>query len=222
MNKLENIETELYSIIFTEAEKLYDPRLPYHNFEHALAVQRQAEEIIRHCLEESVPIDTEVVRYAALFHDAGYSHDHRALGYDSKESYAAELAGQTLQQFGVADDVISRVQETIMATHRDAAFTTNEQKAVRAADIAGMAGSYEEFVEANRHLKAEAELLSGNTISWAEWKAGTQQTVAWYLGQDIRLTSHHDDEHGHSTFHRRVQENLQRFLADPELDIIIR
>lgn len=220
MDQPERIETELFSQIVAAAEELYDRRLPYHNFEHALTVQRQAEEIIRHCREEKVLIDADVIRYAALFHDAGYSDDHRALGFDSKEAYAAALASQTLQQFGVADDIISRVQETIMATHRDAAFTTNEQKAVRAADLANMAGPYEEFVEANRRLKAEAELLTGNTISWVEWKAGTEKTVAWYLGQDIRLTSHHDDEHGHSAFHRRVQENLQRFLADHELEKI--
>lgn len=215
---IERQETELFSLISAAAEKLYDPQLPYHNFAHAQSVLAQAERMINNCQSEGVPIDVDVVRYAALFHDAGHNADIRALGFDTKEAYAASLAGETLERFGIATEVIERVQATIMATHRDAAFTTNEQKAVRAADIANMAGTYAYFVDANSRLKAEREMLAGHAISWAEWKEGTKVTVEWYLRQDIRLTRHHEDEQGRSRFHVQVRANLERFLSDKNLD----
>ncbi|MEK7637644.1 MAG: hypothetical protein AAB402_04670 [Patescibacteria group bacterium] len=210
----EHHDRDLYSRITAEAAQYYDARLPYHNFEHVRSVLAHAERIIADCRSEGVPIDAEVVRYAVLFHDADYAEDHRAKGYDSKEAYAAALATTVLEPFDVDPHLIQRVQSTIMATHHAQPFSTNEEKAIRAADLANMAGLYEDFLESNRRLKAETEILSGTTMSWAEWKAGTKTTVEWYLNQDIRLTSHHDDEHGFSVFHQQAQKNLQRFLAD--------
>ena len=217
MNTPEHEVVDLFSQISAEAEKLYDPHLPYHNFDHARAALQNAEVTIIACQAEGIPIDAQVVRLAVVFHDAGFSQDAIALGFASKEAYAASLAETALQQHGLETRVIQRVKQAILATHRDATFTTNEEKAVRAADIGHMAGPYEVFVENNRHLKAEAELLSGKSISWASWKIGTKQIVEWYLGQDIYLTTRHDDARGYSNFHTRARANLERLLTDDDI-----
>ena len=88
--------------------------------------------------------------------------------------------------------------------------------AVRAADLAGLAGEYKDFVDRNRRFKKESEMLSGEEISWNEWKKQTTETVAFYLKQDIHLTSHYEDTDGTSIFHKKTRENLERFLNEDE------
>lgn len=209
-------EAKRIESLTNEARELYDERLPYHNFEHALKVLERVEAIVARCQTENVPINIDVVRYAALFHDAGYIEDHRALGYESKESYAAALARPVLTSHGLSASTIANVERTIMATQLDAILQSNEDKAMRAADIGNLQGDYEEFVDSNRRLKAEAELLGGRPITWATWKHGTEDIVNRFLAMDIRLTSQHDDGQGNSTFHSIAKKNLDRFLADPE------
>lgn len=202
------------------AVALYDAKLPYHNFLHALRVASIALEIARRCIREGLAVDVLVVYLAALFHDAGYHLDHVARGFASKEELAVSLTRPALEAIELDEHRILAVEKTILATQRDAVFTTVEEKIVRAADLDSLASTYNEFLTANRQLKAEFELLQGEKLTWTEWKEMTRTAVTFYLGQDIRLTSAYADHNGHSIFHQGARENLERFLKAPEENLV--
>jgi predicted metal-dependent HD superfamily phosphohydrolase len=199
---------------FKLAAQLYSDKLPYHNFQHALKAVERGEEIVARCHEDGVEINDGVVRYALLFHDAGYHEDCLKRGHKTKEEYAAFLAGEALKKVELPEDLIKKVQEAIISTHHDAEFVTNEAKAVRAADLSNFGGPYEDFLNNTWLLKKEAEMISGREISWNDWRQRTKETVEFYLKQDIHLTHAYADEHGRSLFHLRARANLERFLQE--------
>jgi len=196
------------------AAALYSPDLPYHNFGHALETLATAESILARCAAEGIRIDAEVVLLALLFHDAGYRQDHEARGFATKEAYAAQLAADALGAHGYRPAVIGKVRAAILSTHRDAEFRTAEQKAVRAADLAGLAADYRVFRANTVLLHEESQLLSGRRSSWAEWIESVTQVLRFYLRQEIRLTSYFWDEQGRSVFHRRAAANLARLRRE--------
>ena len=196
---------------------LYSDTLPYHNFGHALTVTAAGEEIVRRCHQEGIRIEDDVVYYALLFHDAGYHEDHLALGYASKEAYSAQLARDMLAEFGIGPSKIAKVAAAIMSTMRDASFRTTEQKAVRAADLSGLAADYPTFLHNSRLLRREIEILTGKPLTWSAWVAQVARTMQFYLGQEIRLTSYYVNDQGESAFHRAVEKNLAQLLREPEV-----
>jgi predicted metal-dependent HD superfamily phosphohydrolase len=196
------------------AEALYLPTLPYHNFEHVRATLRSARRILQRAAEEGVPIDGEVVYHALVFHDAGYPRDHAALGYPTKEAYSAALASECLAAHGCELRLIKRVEAAILSTHRDASFHTPEQKAVRAADLAGLAANYSVFRTNAERLRVEWELLSGESVDWARWVPRVIRALELYLCQRIHLTRYFMDHHGRSVFHQRALLNLQRLASE--------
>lgn len=202
------------------AAELYSPELPYHNFDHAQNVVSEASKIADDCDQEGVPINREALELAAIFHDAGYHRDYKQEGFKSKEELSAALAKNTLQDLGADPELIKQVQATILATRWDSDFTTNEQKAIRAADLAGIAKDFESFVENNRRIRKEFEILYKTKVPWDTWKRETEKIISFYLSQDIRLTSRHDDEQGRSIFHKNTKKILEQFLnlSDDELE----
>jgi predicted metal-dependent HD superfamily phosphohydrolase len=198
------------------ARNLYSSDLPYHNFGHALAVLREAEEIVGRCRAEGVPVDGDVVRIAALFHDAGFHEDHAGLGFPSKEAYSAELARRELRCRDIAPDVIDRVCEAILSTHHDGICRNNESKAVRAADLAGLAADYAVFKRNSLRLKREHELLSRTRVSWLDWRRLAAARCELFLRQELDLTRDYFDAEGRSVFHRRTRENLRQLESDPD------
>jgi predicted metal-dependent HD superfamily phosphohydrolase len=196
------------------ASALYDAALPYHNFAHALDAVRAGQLLVDRCRDDGVPIEADVVYYALLFHDAGYHEDHNRYGYATKEEYAAALARDVLTDFGVSPQTIARVGAAILATHRDAVFQTNEEKAVRAADLAGLAAEYPVFRASSERLKQEWEFLHGFEISWRQWIDGTREVIGFFLAQDIRLTRYYLDAQGDSVFHKRAEANMRRLYEE--------
>jgi predicted metal-dependent HD superfamily phosphohydrolase len=199
------------------AAALYDPSLPYHNFGHALDTVASGERIVERCRAEGIRIDEQVVYLALLFHDSGYRDNHAALGFQSKEQYSAHLARQALSEHGFKSRLIDKVDAAILATHRFAEFRTSEQKAVRAADLSGLAADYEVFRDNGELLRQEQELLTGIAVPADEWVASVTEVVRFYLQQEIRLTSFFYDENGQSDYHRRVAANLARLRAEAGL-----
>ena len=197
------------------ARSLYSPQLPYHNFDPIEETLVSADRIVKRCQQENIRINIEVVYYALLFHDAGYQDDHIAKGHNTKEAYSAALADEVLMEFDVADRDRGKTVAAILATEKDANFITVEQKAVRAADLSGMADDYPDFLVKSLRLKREFEILNGNEISWPRWQTNSRDIINHYLTQDIRLTSYFYNESGESEFHARVRNNLKRLLAEP-------
>lgn len=197
------------------AKKLYKP-LPYHNFEHVIQTVKNAEIIIDNYRKEAVPVNEKVVYCACIFHDAGYSEDCFKEGFNSKEEYSAFLARKTLRGFNEEEKIIDLVRSCILATHREGFFKSNEEKIVRAADLAEMAKGYDVFLSNNQKLYFEVKSMTGKEIPWLEWKNKTKDIVEFYLSQDIRLTSAHDTEQGESVFHKMVKMNLAKFLNEED------
>ncbi len=197
-----------------EVERLYSAELAYHNFQHAIDTISAAEHITSRCIEEGIRVDHRVVYFALLFHDAGFREDHSALGFSTKEAYSADLAANRLGERGESQRTVDKVVAAILSTHRDANFVTVEQKAVRAADLSGLAAEYEIFLKNSKDLKVEYELLNGTSISWGSWIDIVRTSVQFYLSQEIRLTSYYVNEHGESSFHQAVRQNLERIVAD--------
>jgi predicted metal-dependent HD superfamily phosphohydrolase len=200
-------------LVLEAAERRYGD-LPYHNWRHATTARGDGLRLAERCRKYNVPINAKAVEIALLFHDADYAEDHAALGFPSKEALSAHVAGVDLLKIGYPLDFIGVVKSCILATHRDAVLTTNEQKATRAADLAQMAAPYEVFRYNSDALRKEHEILTGKPLSAQEWVDKTRTVVGFYLGQDIRLTPEHDDESGRSVFHTRVMSNLERYLME--------
>lgn len=136
--------------------------------------------------------------------------DHLSAGYATKELYSAALATECLASRKVLKSAANKVTKAILSTHRDGRFVTTEQKAVRAADLAGLAADYTTFRDNTTRLKLEHELLTGNQLAWSEWARRADDAVRYYLSQEIRLTSYYTNEHGESAFHAAVLGNLRQ------------
>lgn len=196
------------------ASQMYEPKMPYHNFGHAITVTRYSEAIIDKCRDEGVPIDENVVYYALLFHDAGYHEDHLGLGFETKEAYSADLSEKALRDHGVDDQTIEKVKAAILSTHMDAKCYSNEDKAVRISDISNLGADYGEFKLNSVRLMEEHVLMKGETVEWADWKLGVEQTLKHVLREEMDLTSDYYDKDGNSVFHARAMANLARLLVD--------
>ena len=60
-------------------------------------------------------------------------------------------------------------------------ITSNEEKTVRAADLAGLASDYKNFRSDVEKLRQESEMLAGRKVAWDEWKTSTAETIRFYL-----------------------------------------
>jgi hypothetical protein len=201
------------------ASEMYDSKLPYHNFGHAMTVTRYSEEVIDKCKREGVALDENVVYYALLFHDAGYHEDHRAKGYETKEAYSANLAQQALRDYGIDEETIKKVESAILCTHMDARCQSNEDKAVRASDLSGFTAEYGIFKLNSVRLWEEQELMHGKSIDWDDWILGVKDTLELFLREELELTSDYYNKGGNSVFHIQTRENIETLLADKTPDL---
>jgi predicted metal-dependent HD superfamily phosphohydrolase len=195
------------------AAELYSDEMPYHNFDHVLRTLAAGEIFVDRCLTEGIPITAEVVYYALLFHDAGYQEDHISKGFTSKEEYSAHLAVQCLRAEAIPEDTIKRVVAAILSTQREAQFTSNEEKAVRAADLAGLASDYKNFRSDVEKLRQESEMLTGRKVAWDEWKTSTEETIRFYLSP-VGLALPEACADNAATFYAQANQNLSRLLSE--------
>ena len=196
------------------ASAMYEPKMPYHNFGHAITVTRFSEGIIEKCRGEGIPIDESVVYYALLFHDAGYHEDHLALGFETKEAYSADLSEKALRDHGVDDETIEKVKAAILSTHIDAKCFSNEDKVVRMSDISNLGSDYKEFKLNTVRLMEEHQLMKNVTVEWEAWKNSAKKTLELVLRESMDVTSDYYDEDGNSVFHATAMENLAKLLDD--------
>ncbi|MGH8095103.1 MAG: hypothetical protein ACREIF_16795 [Chthoniobacterales bacterium] len=196
------------------AAELYSDQMPYHNFKHVFGTLEAAELLVERCLNGGVPINCEVVYYALLFHDAGYHEDYIKKGFITKEEYSVYLAIQCLRAEAIPEDTIKTVVAAILSTKRDAQPTSNEEKAVRAADLAGLASDYKTFRSDVEKLRQESERLTGRNVAWDEWKTSTEETVRFYLSQRIQFTQPNACVDDAAAFYARAHQNLSRLLNE--------
>ena len=207
--------SQKYSInkeVFMLAKELYAD-LPYHNFEHALETMNYGYDLIERCKNYNISVDEQVVGYALLFHDAGYHKDQEAKGFETKEAYATSLAEGAMNSLGIDESLIKKTNKSIMATFYKNDPESVEEKIVRAADLRGLMGSYENFKKNSLKLKKEKEFLTGKEQSQKAWVGEVKKIISHYLSQDIKLTPEHDQD-GMSEFHTNAENNLKKFLQE--------
>ena len=143
------------------APNYYSARLPYHNFEHVLATLEHFENICDRLLERDVYINRNIGRVAIYMHDAGFDIDHIAEGFDTKEEHSAHLSSIVLQNLGVQDTEIERVNKAIIdGTTVTKQPKNNLEKAVRYADLGNVYGrSYVDFVKNFMLLQKESVVM---------------------------------------------------------------
>jgi predicted metal-dependent HD superfamily phosphohydrolase len=188
--------------------------LPYHSWAHAERAAEHGVALVARCREDGVEVDEDVVRVALWFHDAGYRADPASVGCATREEHAAAIAAYELGRLQFPLPVVTAVVGCIIATTADRPATTVEQKAVRAADLADVAGDWGLFTANSAALRAEHELLTGKEMTDGAWRTATATVLARYLTEDIRVTSGHDAPDGVSEWHRRALANVARYLAE--------
>ncbi len=95
-----------------QARSWYDDADPVHDFEHILRVYHMAER-----LAEAEGADVEIVRAAALLHDAEGSNPENKAGRKNHHHASADFAARVLRAEGWSEERISAVQHCIRA-HR--------------------------------------------------------------------------------------------------------
>lgn len=201
------------SALEAEAEALYSPALPYHNFAHIQATLAAAERILESCVAEGIGVRREVVYYALLFHDAGYHESHAALGFATKEAYSAHLARRSLGARGVAPEIIGAVERGILATERVASCDCPEEAVIRMADLAGIGADYSVFLANTVALWDEMAVLYGQRSAWPDWCAKTHEILSGYLKDRIELTREFKPDEV-AGFFARARANLERLRKE--------
>ena len=210
------------SDLLEAATALYDPTLPYHNAGHALRAVANGERLLRACATTGVQVDATVVRFALLFHDAGYGTDPSTAGCPDAEAYAAALARRALAD-RVAPPVLDDIEAAILATRRGTRPETPEAKVVRAADLADLAADYDTFAAHSEALRVEHERLSGSPMGLPEWRQSVDQLLSGYLEEPLwplELIDHGPGQAGseqagseQAGYHAIAKANLRRYLV---------
>ena len=194
------------------AAELYSDQMPYHNFNHVFGTLVAAELLMERCLKEGVPINGEVVYFALLFHDAGYHEDHINKGFTTKEEYSANLAIQCLRAEAIPEDTIKRVVAAILSTQRDAQFTSNEEKTVRAA-VPLVSRAITKTFGLMWKSCARVRMLTGRKVAWDEWETSTAETIRFDLSP-VGLALPEACADNAATFYAQANQNLSRLLSE--------
>jgi len=175
----------------------YDPQDPVHGFDHVMRVLRLVERI-----GEEMSADMEILRAAALLHDAADAAPCEGGGRSIHEHRSAVFAGRILQAEGWDEDRIQAVQHCIRS-HRyrgDERPVTIEAKILFDADKLDVVGAFG----------------VARTIGYA-LQAG--QPVFAEPSQRFMTTGTSEEGESHSAYHeynfklRRVKDRLHTEVA---------
>lgn len=200
------------------AAVLYDSRLPYHNFGHVLDTLLVSRELVERCREADLDVEPAVVYPAVLFHDAGYQHNHRDHGHESKESYSAALAGRVLHHYGYSGADIRAIQAAIASTQCGVPCESIEARIVRAADLSGLASIYRLFLQNAMRLWREDSILTGHDVRWEDWRDQAVAVLEQFLADDLGFSPACYAPDGQAWLNKHGRENLERLREEPMPD----
>lgn len=199
--------------IYNSARHYYSDRLHYHNFSHIKETLNYAKSILKECDSKEITYDVKVVYHAILFHDAGYGLNHFEKGFKNKESYSAVLAENVLLAAGESKEHMEKVMRAILATHINGECQTSDDAIVRAADLSGLAAPYTDFMKNSIALFKEREYLSGEKISWSQYKKEVFDVIRSFLKQKIMLDIGLFTKSNYM-FHAKVFHNLDNLMQE--------
>jgi len=119
---------QAYSFLMEKLENELSPDLTYHNAHHTRSVIAAAKNLAQ--TEGINDYDLQVLLTAALFHDAGFLHDHR-----NHEVLSCQFAEDHLPGFGYIEADIKQICSLIMATKLPQAPTNIMEEIICDADL---------------------------------------------------------------------------------------
>lgn len=144
----------------TYFEQYADDRLSYHNLGHTQNVVAASLEIAAHMTLSDE--DLFALTISAWFHDTGY-----VTGSLKHEEKGSELARKFLFEAHVAEPVIDKVVQAILATRSPQSPVSEIDKILCDADLFHLGTG--EFLKENKWLKKECEALEGLPVSNLDW-----------------------------------------------------
>lgn len=125
---IENRFEIIFSKIITEMEEDLSPSFTYHNASHTKYVIEKAEELAS--LENIKGNDLELIKFAALYHDAGF-----LLGLEDHERLGCQIAVRDLSEALLTNAELEKVCSMIDATKIPQGPKNNLENIVADADL---------------------------------------------------------------------------------------
>ncbi|MTG98443.1 MULTISPECIES: Pycsar system effector family protein [Myroides] len=195
MTILQKVEEHIFQIHKDTLSHQYT----YHNFNHTLRVVNGLEEILIH--QPMSEKDTEILRYAAWFHDVGYINS-----LEEHEERGAQMAQTFLLENGVDVDVVLQVMQLIRATKLDYIPDNDLECIIKDADFAHF--SDDNYVEVSNLLRKELQSLNHKTYTDLEWHE---------QNRDVMLYRHrYYTAYAQQNWQPKKQENLLAILKEIE------
>ena len=138
-----------------------DPNYRYHNLKHTQRVVKSTKELLDH--HKLPPEEKEALILTAWLHDTGYT-----MGSEEHEKSSAAIARKFLNEQGVKDSIVDKVETYIMATKRYYEPTSKQEEIIRDADCSHFGKS--SYWETAEQLKDELDLLGLAKYSRKEWR----------------------------------------------------
>ena len=178
--------------ILKRLENELHPNLFYHSIDHTMDVYHSAVKIAE---EEGVSGDDMIlIKTAAMFHDSGMIRT-----YVGHEEASADIARESLPQFGYDEIAIDIIAKLIMTTKLPQQADTFLEKIICDADLDYL--GREDFIMISHRLRHE----------WVTQKINVLSLKQWYELQIEFLTSHtYFTDYAALTREKGKQENLQQ------------
>lgn len=148
------------SYLMSKLEKNLPANLSYHNARHTKEVIRVAQQLA--VAEKLSGHETEILRTAALFHDAGFLE-----GYDNHEDLSCKLARESLPQFGYKPEEIEDICKLIQATRFAQKPVNKLEEILCDADLSYL--GTDNYFTVSESLFIELQ-QAGKLKSWEEWQ----------------------------------------------------
>jgi hypothetical protein len=211
-----NMPRETCREMWSDAEAWYSD-LPYHNFQHARETLWEAMRLVDLCETHGLQVNRKALVAAALFHDAGYHLDEREYGFNTKEEFSAAILGMHGEKYGFSVVDTYTAEKAILSTYLSAVPNTLEDKILVRADLASIAGGYQEpFRRKTLLFTEEAKLLKatrGETFDHREFVKGNIRALCVYLSNDLTLGPF-DTEDRQGVFKLRATANIQQWVQE--------
>lgn len=189
-------EVAFLLLLARDLEPLYEPRLPYHNWdEHIQSGLARIDALCDEAATNGKPVNRFMAKVAYMGHDAGYSHDLLQPDvwqpHGSKEGYSAHIMTEILTGYGFDDQFIAGVRQCIMFTKMDETLPdaideelANTATAVRMIDLSNVFGSYKGFI-VNSFKLMEEDRVYGRERNLDDFKKITKMVLGNFLSVDL-------------------------------------
>ncbi|GGW47068.1 Pycsar system effector family protein [Arenibacter certesii] len=169
----------------------------YHNLRHTQRVVKITKELLEaYDLGEK---ENEIITLAAWLHDTGYTQ-----GYENHEKKSAAIASQFLTEKKYAAHDIQKVQQLIMATHRNHTPTNLSEDIIKDADTSHLGSS--NYTETAELLREELFLLGIAEFTPQEWD---QENINM-LGSEHRFYTGHAKKYWQETKNKNLKKLIKK------------